>query len=191
VALCGPVMRQVARQCVPVAGIAVLVAACSSSSKTSSEASSASSKPPGSISRASSSPSAGLTSGASAAAADQAAIRDAYVTFFRGTTPAVRKVRLLQNGAAFAAVITAQATSPLAQSTAATVSAVTVQSTDRAVVVYTVTLAGQPALTNQTGVAVRESGSWKVAAVTFCALLTLEGRPPPACAKAASASPTG
>jgi hypothetical protein len=170
---------------VVLAGVAVLVA-CGSSTKTS-----ASSSPPASSSAVSSSSSAAVTSGTPAAAADVTAIRDAYVTFFKGTTAAPQKVSLLQNGSAFAPIIAALAKSALAQSTAVTVSSVVLQSPKRATVLYTVSLAGQPALANQTGLAVRESGSWKVAAVTFCALLSLEGQRPPACASAASASPTG
>jgi hypothetical protein len=180
-----PVIRQVTRSSVVFAGVAVLVA-CGSSTKTS-----ASSSPPASSSAESSSSSAAVTSAAAAAGADQTAIKAVYLAFFKGSTAAAEKVRLLQNGAAFAPVIAAQAKSPLAQSTAVTVSSVTMQSPDRATVVYTVSLGGQPALANQAGMAVREAGSWKVAAVTFCALLSLEGQPPPACANAASASPTG
>jgi hypothetical protein len=53
----------------------------------------------------------------------------------------------------------------------------------QAVVKYTILFGGQPALSNQTGVAVHENGVWKVADSSFCALLTLEdnGKAPPVC----------
>ena len=51
----------------------------------------------------------------------------------------------------------------------------------RARVIFTITLAGQPALKNQVGTAVRVNGVWKVSAKSFCALLSLQGAAPPVC----------
>jgi hypothetical protein len=51
----------------------------------------------------------------------------------------------------------------------------------RSTVLYTITLAGQPALPNQTGIAVKEGGKWKVSDQSFCTLLSLQGTVPPAC----------
>jgi len=39
---------------------------------------------------------------------------------------------------------------------------------------YDILLNGTPALTNQTGTAVQENGTWKVGVTSFCGLLTLE-----------------
>jgi hypothetical protein len=111
----------------------------------------------------------------------RAAIAKAYVDFFSGRTPADRKIALVQNGMAFAAVINAQAGTPIAQGTTASVSKVTLVSTSQANVVYTVSLGGTPALKHVTGVAVNEDGSWKVGSATFCALLTLEKQAPSIC----------
>lgn len=111
------------------------------------------------------------------------------MTFFDGKTDAATKIGLLQNGATFAPAIKAQADSGLAKSSSAKVGKVTVSSADRAKVVYTVLLGGQPALKDQPGTAVREQGRWKVSAATFCALLTLEGQAPAACPHS-STSPT-
>jgi len=104
-----------------------------------------------------------------------------WTLFFSGSTPASKKIQLLQNGRRFASVIRAQAQSPLARSTKASVARVTLVSSTTARVVYTITLGGQPALKNQTGTAVRVGGTWKVSDKSFCALLSLEGTKPSAC----------
>ncbi|MCU1492685.1 MAG: hypothetical protein JWO62_449 [Acidimicrobiaceae bacterium] len=101
-------------------------------------------------------------------------IKADWIAFFAGSTPARRKIALLQNGASFARIIDGQASSPLAKSVAATVSKVTLTSPTRATVRYSLTLGGQPALTNQSGVSVLQGGTWKVGAKSFCALLALE-----------------
>jgi hypothetical protein len=104
-----------------------------------------------------------------------------WAAFFNGSTPASRKVELLQDGQRFAPFIKAQAASPLARQAKATVTKVTVVSPTRARVIFTITLAGQPALKNQVGTAVRVNGVWKVSAKSFCALLSPEGAAPPVC----------
>ncbi|MGO9781444.1 MAG: hypothetical protein ACLPKE_29015 [Streptosporangiaceae bacterium] len=66
--------------------------------------------------------------------------------------------------------------------------AVTVESPARATVTYSILVGGTPELKNQPGVAVYQSGTWKVGEQSFCALLTLEnsGKAPTVCANAAS-----
>jgi hypothetical protein len=113
--------------------------------------------------------------------ATQAKIKTDWATFFAGTTPAKHKVALLQNGQSFAAVINAQASNPMSKSSAAKVLSVTVTSKTQAKVRYTITLGGQAALSNQTGVAVLQDGTWKVGDQSFCALLALEQTKTPAC----------
>jgi hypothetical protein len=44
----------------------------------------------------------------------------------------------------------------------------------QAMVTYNVLLSGTTALSNQTGVAAYQNGTWKVGDVSFCGLLTLE-----------------
>jgi hypothetical protein len=85
-----------------------------------------------------------------------------------------KRVSLLQDGQAFASVITAQAGSSLASQATAKVDKVTVTTPTQAKVIYTILLAGTPALKNQSGVAVNEGGTWKVGLKSFCGLLTLE-----------------
>jgi hypothetical protein len=108
-------------------------------------------------------------------------VKQVWTMFFEGSTPAATKVTLLQNGQRFASVIQAEANSPLAKQTKVVVSKVTPVSSTRAKVLYTITIGGQPALPNQTGVAVMEGGRWKVSDQSFCALLSLQGAVPPAC----------
>jgi hypothetical protein len=108
-----------------------------------------------------------------------AAIRADWEQFFAGATPAARKVALLENGQQFAKTIQAQAQSPLAQSTAAKVSSVSVTSATTATVKYSILLGKQVALADQTGQAVLQGGVWKVSAQSFQALLALEGAASP------------
>lgn len=129
--------------------------------------------------------SSGTPSSAPPATATQA-VTQTFERFFDGSTTADQKIALLENGQAFAATIKAQAGTPMAKSTTATVSKVAAGS-DHATVTFTVLFNGKPALVGQPGSAVLVNGGWKVTAATFCALLTLEGNPPPACATATPA----
>jgi hypothetical protein len=155
--------------------LASAVTACSSSSSSPSTSSAPSSSAPAS--------SASASAGDSSAAAQ---IKANWEAFFSGTTSAAKKISLLQNGQKFAAVIEAQARSGLAKSASAKVTAVSVTSPTKATVTYDILLAGKPALTNQTGQAVYQDGTWKVGDASFCALLALEngGKAPSACSSA-------
>ena len=152
----------------------VAVTACSSSG---------SAKPAASASKSSAAASA---NGSSSAAVAQ--IKTNWEAFFNPKTPVSKRVSLLQNGSTFASIIQSQASSPLASSATSSVTAITVQSPARANVTYSILVGGTPALKDQPGVAVYQSGMWKVGDQSFCALLTLEnsGKAPTACASAAS-----
>ena len=142
------------------------VAACSSSS---------SSPPAASPSATPSASSTSSTSSASSAAsADEKAITTNWTAFFNPKTPVAQRVKLLQDGPAFASVISAQAGSALASSASAQVVKVTVITTSEAAVTYNVLLDGTPALKNQAGTAVYQDGMWKVGVGSFCGLLSLE-----------------
>ncbi len=154
---------------------ACLLAAVACSSKSSKSPSSASSQP------TAVSASASVSAAPSSGGAATLQISQAWARFFAGTTSASDKQALLENGSAFAAAIAAQANSPIAKSTMAIVSKVTMVSADQAQVTYTISIGGLPALTNQTGTAVLVNGSWKVGAASFCQLLSLEGQTPSAC----------
>lgn len=108
-------------------------------------------------------------------------IRQNWKAFFSGSTPAAQKAKLLQHGQRFSSVIKTEASSPLAKKTAAKVKSITLQGPSRASVVYSISLAGKPALTNQKGEAVKTNGVWKVGDPSFCALLGLQGAPPAGC----------
>jgi len=165
-------------------GTVVAVTACSSSGSAKPAASaSKSSAAPSSAAPSSAAPSA---SGSSSAAVAQ--IKTNWEAFFNPKTPVSKRVSLLQNGSTFASIIQSQASSPLASSATSSVTAVTVESPAHATVTYSILVGGTPALKNQPGVAVYQSGTWKVGDQSFCALLTLEnnGKAPSACASAAS-----
>ena len=118
-----------------------------------------------------------MTSAASMTASGaKAKIIADWKAFFSSKTPASEKVKLVQDGSQFAQVIKAQAGSPMAQGVTASVSSVTLnKAMTRATVVYTISIDGKPALANQKGSAVLQAGTWKVGALSFCALLLLEG----------------
>jgi hypothetical protein len=62
-----------------------------------------------------------------------------------------------------------------------TVSNVALQGSDKANVVYTVSL-GSAALPKQNGTAVLQNGKWRVGYPSLCKLVALQGPAPPACA---------
>ncbi|HEV7194241.1 MAG TPA: hypothetical protein VGN35_13660 [Jatrophihabitantaceae bacterium] len=151
-----------------------LVAGCSSSKSTSSGSS-----------HSSGSTSAGPATGSPA---DTAAITDAYTKLFAISTPMDTSVGLIQDGEAFRPTLVAQSKTSFAKTASATVAKVTVTSSNRATVIFTILLNKSPVLPNQTGYAVRENGTWKVAGITFCGLLAAQGTPPPVCAQPAATS---
>jgi hypothetical protein len=118
--------------------------------------------------------SAGSTTGSSTLTGDEATIAANYVKFFDGTGAAADKVGLLENGAQYTKELDANAASPLAKLSTATVSAVTITSPTTATVTYTILVSGQPALPDQTGQAVKQNGVWKVSAKSFLDLLALQ-----------------
>jgi hypothetical protein len=111
---------------------------------------------------------------------DQAQIKSAYETFFSGKTSIPDRVALLQNGPMFKSVVSSFASNPLAKGVAATVSSVTLEGTNKAKVVYAVSLGGS-SLPKQTGTAVRENGTWKVGDASLCKLIALSGSTPAVC----------
>jgi hypothetical protein len=158
-----------------VVAAALAVSACSSSS--SGGGGGASSTPGGS----SSTPPATSTAPATLDAAAKAEISTAYKVFFDTKTALDASVAVLQHGAKFRQALNAESNSPSAQNITAKVSAVTAQSANVAVVTFTIKSGGSVLLPNTHGFAVLEGGKWKVAAQTFCNLLTLEGTAPAVC----------
>ena len=107
-------------------------------------------------------------------------ITNNWEKFFSSKTDVEGKVRLMQNGERFKPVIRAFASNPLASNVSATVSSVTLQGPNKARVVYVVKFGGA-SLPKQTGVAVRENGTWKVGDASLCRLIALGGTTPSAC----------
>jgi hypothetical protein len=165
--------------------LAATVAACSSSGSSSATSPASSSSAPVTPSTPASSSAPGTSASATGSgnSAATAAIKTNWEMFFNGKTSAAKKITLLQNGQKYASIIQAQAGSGLASGAGAQVTAVVVNSATSATVSYNITLNGTPALSNQTGTAVYENGTWKVGDVSFCQLLKLEnnGTAPSVC----------
>jgi hypothetical protein len=151
------------------AALGLTLAACGGSSggSTSPSSAAASSSAPASSAAPSSSAPASSAAAASTIAAN-------WTAFFNAKTPVAQRANLLEDGQDFAAIIKAQATSPLASAATAKVTKVTVTSPTQATVVYNIVVAGQSALSNQSGTAVLQGGTWKVGLTSFCGLLSLE-----------------
>ena len=107
-------------------------------------------------------------------------IKTAYTKFFSGKTSVTDRVALLQNGSRFKGLVTSFASNPLAKNVSTTVSSVTLQGSNKAKVVYVVKFAGS-SLPQQTGSAIRQSGTWKVADASLCKLVALQGSTPAIC----------
>lgn len=140
------------------------LAACGSSSPSSSSTHS----PPAATSPATAtSPTSPSTSGSTAA------ITSNWETFFNIKTSVAKRVSLLQDGSSFESVIKAQADNPLASGLTAKVTDISNVTATQAAVKYDLIVGGTKV--PQTGTAVNEAGVWKVSATTFCGLLSLEG----------------
>ncbi|MQY20960.1 hypothetical protein NRB20_40690 [Nocardia sp. RB20] len=124
------------------------------------------------------------TSATAAASADPAltqAVTSAYQTLFDATLPIAQRTSAVENGTALTPALSTLAANPQTQGTSATVSSVLRADASHAHVTYTLLIHGNPVLPNQNGQAVQVGGQWKVAAATFCTLLTLQGTHSPAC----------
>jgi hypothetical protein len=117
--------------------------------------------------------------------ADTKQITQAFVTFFDGKTSAARAATVLQNGPKFAAALEAQAGSQQAKSLTAKVVSIARDpqhpSAHVAKVIFSLLSGRQLLLPDSSGLAVEVGGRWRVSAQTFCALLQLQGSPPPQC----------
>lgn len=169
------------RQAWKVLGVGILAVVAVSACGGSSPSSTSSSAPAATTPPSSPSPTSTTSSAPSGATA---AITANWETFFNSKTSVQKRVSLLQDGSQFAAVISAQQHSPLAAGLTAKVTSVSNVTATQAAVKYDLIVSGSKV--PQTGVAVYENGTWKVGAVTFCGLLSLEGLKsmPPACSSA-------
>jgi hypothetical protein len=161
--------------------VAVVLAAagCSSSKKAPGSSTSAGTKHTAATTAAGAGTPSGT--GAPADAATKALVATAYATFFDPKASPTTTAAALQHGPAFAATLDEAAKSSQAQGIAASVSAVNLVRPDVAYVTFTLSQKGSALLTDSPGYAVRENGTWKVAAQTFCNLLQLQSLAPAAC----------
>jgi hypothetical protein len=133
------------------------------------------------------SPSSGLVSPAGSAGSSQPdaatarAITRAFKVFFDTDTSLAASAKVLQHGPNFRKTLAAESNSPSANDITVKVSNIALRNREVADVKFTILTAGKPLLPDTQGVAVREGGTWKVAAATFCALLQLEGTAPAIC----------
>jgi hypothetical protein len=148
--------------------VAALVAACGSSSP---PAGSGSSSSPPATSPAATPSSAPSTPAAGSA---EAQISANWTKFFNGATPAATRIGLIEDGSQFASIIKAQESSALAKAATARVVSVGMVSASQALVKYDILADGAVALSDQSGVAVLQDGTWKVGVQSFCGLLKLE-----------------
>ena len=140
--------------------------------------------PPSSSSGSSATSGAASGSTAPADGSATAQITHAYEVFFSNTSTTPQSQAALQHGDRFTAALNAEGNSSYATKSSATVSKVVLLSANTADVTFSVISNGVVVLKDTPGKAVREGGVWKVAAQTFCALLTLQGNPPSACSDA-------
>jgi hypothetical protein len=120
--------------------------------------------------------------------AEAAKVRQVYTRFVDPAVPVSQKVALIQGGAVFLPAMQAASTSQYAKTVTIKITSITVNSANRATVVFNVLLSGSPVVTNQKGYAVQEGGQWKVAGITFCGLLAAQGPLPAACKSPAATS---
>lgn len=118
----------------------------------------------------------------SASSGAQAQITANWEAFFSPNTSLQRSVQILQNGKQFESALRGQAGSSLAKQASAKVTKVELTSPTRATVTFSILLGGQPVLQGQQGIALKVNGVWQVSDQSFCSLLQLQGKPPPACA---------
>ena len=130
----------------------------------------------------------GSSSSSSSKANDASLVKQAWTGFFSGKTSATDKIKLLQNGQQFSQIINEATGLAISTTSSATVSNVVINSPTSATVTYSIDLGGTPALENQTGTAVKVGGQWLVGDSSFCALLVLEGQKVPACSSSTGSS---
>lgn len=153
------------RRMLVLAAAGVVLSACGSSTPAASPSPSSSDAP--------------VTSQPTASAQTTAAVTEAYTRFFSSRSTAAQSQTVLQHGPKFAKTLEAEASKTSAATASATVQAVRQTGPNVATVAFTVTAGGLELPSS--GWAVREDGRWKVAAKTFCNLLTLERDAPSVC----------
>jgi hypothetical protein len=108
-------------------------------------------------------------------AATLAAVTNAYNVFFDPKSTDAQVENSVQNGAALTGAVANDNHSQYQGHSGVKVTKVQMLSPLVAKVTFDVSLDGQVILPNASGYAVKEGGSWKLAATTFCQLINIEG----------------
>ena len=123
-----------------------------------------------------------------AGAAGEAVVKSTWVEFLNGNVPIDKRLKLLQNGQAFASFVHAQQKTSLGalvfQATGTVSDVVLEPSVGQAAVTYTILLGGKPLEKDLQGTATYQNGKWLISDGTFCGLLKLAYKPkqiPAAC----------
>jgi hypothetical protein len=122
--------------------------------------------------------------GGDSSAKAKAEVESNWETFFEGSTPAAKRIDLLQDGAKFAGLVKALTRNPLARQLKADVTSVDLTDDTTASVTYTLLFGDREVLKGTKGTAVLVTGVWKVGTASFCQLLALQGAKPKACPSA-------
>jgi|SRR5450755_2882126 hypothetical protein len=96
-------------------------------------------------------------------------VKNAFTKVFSSKTPVAQRESALENGAAFASVLTAQARNG---AMTATVGAITFSDSSHAAVSFSLTVAPSTRLPSVAGAAVLVGSSWQVSASTMCVVLS-------------------
>jgi hypothetical protein len=171
------------RQLVLVCALCAGVAACSSSSSPAAAPPASSSAPapssaPASAAASSSAPPAPATTPASTPALaggtpTEQKIAANWTAFFNPALPEATKIGLLQNATQLTSALKGLEDSATSKISTAKVLSVTMVSATEAKVKYDILLNGKPVLTNQSGIAYLDGGTWQVGTATLCGLLYL------------------
>lgn len=109
---------------------------------------------------------------------DETAVKSLWQEFFNTATPLERRQALLQNGAAFADVLKAEAVSgPMS----VVVDAVRFSDVSHATVSFALRIGTTVRLPSVAGAAVRVDGRWLVSKSTMCVVLAASGQKSSAC----------
>ncbi|MFJ5552830.1 hypothetical protein [Streptomyces sp. NPDC093225] len=111
----------------------------------------------------------------------QAEIEQNWARFFEPGTSTDDRVKLLEDGERFRALLDGMRSNPLARQTAAKVTAVTFTSPTGATVTWDLLESGTPVLSALKGKAVLQDDVWKLSASSLCALVEMSDAAAPGC----------
>lgn len=160
----------------------ITVAGCGSNASTTSGADTGAPAPTAGTGTAAAPAPTGGGGSAAASAAVTKAVAKAYTAVFDYRSPVATARKYLQHGSVLVAALAAQAKQGVQERLQVRVKKVVTVSPNTVAVTFALLGPGGKALVpDASGNAVRENGTWKVAAKTVCGLLQLQSAPPKAC----------